>query len=166
MVRGSLACGVSPRQGLRPHSPNTSSVNRASVQTSLSTPKVRRSVGVEPCRAPNALKSSLKLFCQCCAGWPGPGSPPPSSLSANNSRFGSRLSGVGRSKTRGAIYTRISTKQVRLQRVRLEHITCILSLTLGNFFRLPRVKTLRSHTSRTALSYAVRLVVWAPGVPH
>ena len=40
----------------------------ASVQTSLSTPKVRRSVGVEPCRAPNALKSSLKLFCQCCAG--------------------------------------------------------------------------------------------------
>ena len=36
----------------------------------LSTPKVRRSVDVEPCRAPNALKSSLKLFRQCCAGWP------------------------------------------------------------------------------------------------
>ena len=28
MDRGSLACGVSPRQGLRPHSPNTSSVNQ------------------------------------------------------------------------------------------------------------------------------------------
>ena len=28
MVRGSLACGVSLRQGLPPHSPNTSSVNR------------------------------------------------------------------------------------------------------------------------------------------
>ena len=28
MDRGSLACGVSPRQGLRPHSLNTSSVNR------------------------------------------------------------------------------------------------------------------------------------------
>ena len=64
----------------------------ASVQTSLSTPKIRRSIGVEPCRVPNALKSSLKLFCQCCAGWPGPGSSPPSSLPANNSRFGSRLS--------------------------------------------------------------------------
>ena len=69
-----------------------SPMRAASVQTSLSTPKVCRSVGVEPCRAPNALKSSLKLFCQCCAGWPGPGSSPPSSLSANNSRFGSRLS--------------------------------------------------------------------------
>ena len=69
-----------------------SPLRAASVQTSLSTPKVRRSVGVEPCRAQNALKSSLKLFCQCCAGWPGPGSSPPSSLSANNSRFGSRLS--------------------------------------------------------------------------
>ena len=69
-----------------------SSLRAASVQTSLSTPKVRRSVDVEPCRAPNASKSSLKLFCQCCAGWPGPGSSPPSSLSANNSRFGSRLS--------------------------------------------------------------------------
>ena len=70
----------------------------AAVQTSLWTPKVRRSVGVEPCRAPNALKSPLKLFCRCCAGWPGPGSPPRSSLSANNSRFGSRffiLSGEG-----------------------------------------------------------------------
>ena len=54
-----------------------SSLRAASVQTSLSTPKVRRSVGVEPCRAPNALKSSLKLFSQCCAGWPGPGSSPP-----------------------------------------------------------------------------------------
>ena len=51
------------------------SLRAASVQTSLSTPKGRRSVGVEPCRAPNALKSSLKLFCQCCAGWLGPGSP-------------------------------------------------------------------------------------------
>ena len=67
----------------------TSSLRDASVQTSPSTPKVRRSVGVEPCRAPNALKSSLKLFCQCCAGWPGPGSSPPSNLPANNSRFGS-----------------------------------------------------------------------------
>ena len=28
MDRGSLACGMSPRQGLRPNSPNTSSVNR------------------------------------------------------------------------------------------------------------------------------------------
>ena len=64
----------------------------ASVQTSLLTPKARRSVGVEPCRAPDALKPSLKLFCQCCAGWPGPVSSPPSSLSANNSRLGSRLS--------------------------------------------------------------------------
>ena len=54
-----------------------SPLRAASVQTSLSTPKVRRSVGVEPCRAPNALKSSLKLFYQCCAGWPGPGSSPP-----------------------------------------------------------------------------------------
>ena len=69
-----------------------SPLGAASVQTSMSTPKVRRSVGVEPCRAPNVLKSSLKLFCQCCAGWPGPGSTPPSSRSANNSRFGSRLS--------------------------------------------------------------------------
>ena len=68
------------------------SLRTASVQTSPSTPKARRSVGVEPCRAPNALKSSLKLFCQCCAGWPGPGSSPPSSLTANNSHFGSRLS--------------------------------------------------------------------------
>ena len=49
------------------------------VQTSVSTPEVRRSVGVEPCRASNTLESSLKLFCQCCAGWPGlgPGSSPP-----------------------------------------------------------------------------------------
>ena len=38
-----------------------SPLRAASVQTSLSTPKVRRLVGVEPCRAPNALKSSLKL---------------------------------------------------------------------------------------------------------
>ena len=68
------------------------SLRAASVQTSLSTPKVRRSVGVERCRAPNVLKESLKLFCRCCAGRPGPGSPPPSSLPANNSRFGSRLS--------------------------------------------------------------------------
>ena len=68
-----------------------SSLRAASVQTSLSTPKARRSVGVEPCTAPNALKSSLKLFCQCCAGWPGPRSSPLSSLPANNSRFGSRL---------------------------------------------------------------------------
>ena len=49
------------------------SLRAASVQTSLSTPKVRRSLGVEPCRAPNALESSLKLFCQWCAGCPGPG---------------------------------------------------------------------------------------------
>ena len=69
-----------------------SPLRAASVQTSLSTPKVRRSVGVGPCRAPNALKSSLKLFCQCCTSWSGPGSPPPSSHSANNNRFGSRLS--------------------------------------------------------------------------
>ena len=69
-----------------------SPLRAASVQTSLSTPRVHRSVGVEPCRAPNALKSSLELFCQCCASWPGPGSSPPSSLSANNGRFGSRLS--------------------------------------------------------------------------
>ena len=41
-----------------------SPLRAASVQTSLSTPKVRRSVGVEPCRAPNALKSSLKLNVQ------------------------------------------------------------------------------------------------------
>ena len=40
----------------------TPCLRAASVQTSLSTPKVRRSVGVEPCRAPNALKLSLKLF--------------------------------------------------------------------------------------------------------
>ena len=60
----------------------------ASVQTSLSTPKVRRSVGLEPCRAPNALKSSIKLFCQCFAGWPGPGSSPPSSLSAKKAASG------------------------------------------------------------------------------
>ena len=69
-----------------------SSLRAASVQTSLSTPKVRRSVGVEPCRVPNALKSSLKLFCQCCGGCPGPGSSPPSSLLPNNKSFGSRLS--------------------------------------------------------------------------
>ena len=69
-----------------------SSLCAASIQTSLSTPKVYRSVGVEPCRAPNALKSSLKLYCQCCGGWPGPGSSPPSSLPVNNSRFGSRVS--------------------------------------------------------------------------
>ena len=54
-----------------------SPLRAASVQTSLSTPKVRRSVGVEPCRTPDALKSSLKLFCQCCAGWLGPGSSHP-----------------------------------------------------------------------------------------
>ena len=68
-----------------------SSLRAASVRTSLSTPKVRRSVGLEPCRAPNVLKSSHKLFCQCCAGWPGPGSSPPSSLPAKISRLGSRL---------------------------------------------------------------------------
>ena len=54
-----------------------SSLRTASVQTSLSTPKVRRSVGAEPCRAPNSLKSSLKLFCQCCTAGRGPGLPPP-----------------------------------------------------------------------------------------
>ena len=59
----------------RRHTP--SPLRAASVQTSLSAPKVRRSVGVEPCRPPNAFKSSLKLFCQCCAGWPGHGSFPP-----------------------------------------------------------------------------------------
>ena len=67
------------------------SLRAASVQTSLSTPKVRRSVGgVEPCRASNALKSSLKLLCKCYADWPRPGSSPPSNLPANSSHFGSR----------------------------------------------------------------------------
>ena len=69
-----------------------SPLRAASVRTSLSAPKVRLSVGVEPYRALNALKSFLKLFYHCCTGWPCPGSSPPSSLSANNSRFGSRLS--------------------------------------------------------------------------
>ena len=54
-----------------------SSLLAASVQTSLSTPKVRRSVDVEPRRAPNALESPLKLFYQRCAGWPGAVSSPP-----------------------------------------------------------------------------------------
>ena len=69
-----------------------SSLRATYVQTSLSTSKVRRSVGVEPRRASNALKSSLKLIYQCCAGWPGPGPSPLSSLLANSNRFGSRLS--------------------------------------------------------------------------
>ena len=62
------------------HHGTPSSLRAASIQTSLSTPEVRRSVGPEPCRAPNALKSSLKLFCLCCGGWPVPGSSPPPPL--------------------------------------------------------------------------------------
>ena len=91
-----------------------SSLRAASVQTSLSTPKVCRSVGVEPCRAPNALKSSLKFFCQCCASWPGPGFYPCSSLPANNSRFGSRLSPcLGKAHTFWSTYkTNISVSGV------------------------------------------------------
>ena len=39
-----------------------SSLRAAYVQTSLSTPKVRRSVGVEPCRAPNVLSTVEPSF--------------------------------------------------------------------------------------------------------
>ena len=62
------AINLSPPNKTLVYHSTPSSLRAASVQTSLSTPKVRRSVGVEPCRAPNAFKSSLKRFCQCCAG--------------------------------------------------------------------------------------------------
>ena len=70
------AINLSARNRTSAYHGTPTSLRAASVQTSLSTPKVRRSVDVEPCRAPNALKSSLKLFYKCCAGWPGPVSSP------------------------------------------------------------------------------------------